>query len=321
MIESRYHGIMQPGAPLHTFRLYEHPSAHEVVSGIIRRHSSNPRDVREVALADRELAGVRDVLDLGCGFGFMAEEVARRVPAGAVFSGVDMLESNGPPFTRRVRAFHRRAHFVPAKLSRRLEWHTGSFDLVVAGYSLYFFPEIVPEIARVLRPDGRFMSVTHSEAGLRDMLRLAGVPAEESPLLALVQGFSAENGAEVLGRWFDDVTVRAYPNVLHFGPSDIEELLTYLRYKFASLREWPESEPELSELAAGELKGRILADGGVASLDKTDAVFWAACPRSGARAATPPAGPSSGAALGGRPAGPSPAGPDACATPTAGDKR
>lgn len=275
---------------LHTFRLYEHPSAHEVVSGIIRRHSSNPRDVREVALADHDLSGVRDVLDLGCGFGFMAEEVARRVRADAMFTGVDVLESNGPPFTRRVRAVHRHAHFVSAKLSRHLEWPAGSLDLVVSGYSLYFFPQIVPEIARVLRPEGRFMCVTHSEAGLRDMLRLAGVPEEESPLLALVRGFSAENGAEVLGRWFDDVTVCAYPNVLRFGPSDIEELLTYLRYKFASLREWPESEPELSALAAEELKNRILADEGAASFDKTDAVFWAARPRSGARAAQSPPG-------------------------------
>lgn len=70
-----------------------------------------------------------------------------------------------------------------------------------------------------------------------------------------------------------------YPNTLHFGLHDIEGLLTYLQYKFASMRDWPESEPELCSLAAGELQRRITADGGLIALDKTDAVFWAAAPR------------------------------------------
>lgn len=264
---------------LHTFRLYEHPSAHEVVSGIIRRHSSNPRDVREVALDGRDLSGVQDVLDLGCGFGFMAEKLAGRVAAAARFIGVDALESNRLPFTRRVRAAQCDARFVPARLDGRLDWPDRSFDLVVASYSLYFFPRTVPEIARVLRPGGSFLGVTHSEASMQAMVRLAGVPEKESPLLMLVRGFSAENGAGVLGRWFDGVTRCDYPNTLCFHLDDVEDLLTYLQYKFASLRDWPESEPELSALAAEELRHRILADGGMVALDKTDAVFWAADPR------------------------------------------
>ena len=102
---------------------------------------------------------------------------------------------------------------------------------------------------------------------------------EESPLLSLVRGFSAENGAEVLGRWFGDVTRCDYRNVLLFRLDDVEDLLTYLQYKFASLRDWPESEPELSALAAEELRRRILTNGGLVALDKTDAVFWATAPR------------------------------------------
>lgn len=268
---------------LPTFRLYEHPSAHEVVSGIIRRHSSNPRDVREVALEGRDLSGVRDILDLGCGFGFMAEAVARRVDEGALFIGVDALESNRLPFTRRVRAAQCEAHFVPARLHGHLAWPAQSFDLVVASYSLYFFPGAVPEIARVLRPGGALLCVTHSEASMRAMVRLAGVQGEESPLLALVRGFSAENGAQVLGRWFGGVTRCDYRNVLLFRLDDVEDLLTYMQYKFASLRDWPESEPELSALAAEELRRRILTSGGLVALDKTDALFWATAPRGPAR--------------------------------------
>jgi hypothetical protein len=110
------------------------------------------------------------------------------------------------------------------------------------------------------------------------MVRLAGVQGEESPLLALVRGFSAENGAEVLDRWFGDVTRCDYRNVLLFRLDDVEDLLTYLQYKFASLRDWPESEPELSALAAEELRRRLLTTGGLVALDKTDAVFWATGP-------------------------------------------
>lgn len=68
----------------------------------------------------------------------MAEEVARRVDDDALFTGVDALESNRLPFTRRVRAARRQAHFVPARLDAQLDWPTQSFDLVVASYSLYF---------------------------------------------------------------------------------------------------------------------------------------------------------------------------------------
>lgn len=274
---------------LETFRLYEHPVAHEIASGIIRRHSTNPDDVRDVALTGRELSGVHGVLDLGCGFGYMGEAVARRVSRDAVFVGVDAYESNRVPYTRRIRATGRTAHFVVARIGHHLDWPDGSFDLVVASYSLYFFPGVLSDIARVLRPGGSLVAITHSEASIRSMVRLAGVPEQGAALIDLVRGFSAESGETRLRTWFCGVERIDYPNELRFRADEIEELLSYLQYKFKTLSDWPESEPELSALAAEELRGRLLAAGLPVTLDKSDAVFWARGPvsvRSTARRAT-----------------------------------
>jgi SAM-dependent methyltransferase len=264
---------------LQTFRLYEHPVAHEVASGIIRQHSTNPRDVREVALDARDLSGVHDVLDLGCGFGYMGEEIARHLAVGAVIVGVDAYEANRVPFTHRVRATGREAHFVSRRIDSALDWPDHSFDLVVASYSLYFFPQVIPDVARLLRRGGRLLAVTHSEESLRDMVRIVGLPERGSALLHLVRNFSAETGADALGIWFESVERIDYPNSLVFQPEELEDLLVYLQYKFKFLSDWPESEPELSALAAGEIRSRILAAGGPAVLDKSDAVFWAGSPR------------------------------------------
>lgn len=263
---------------IETFRLYEHPVAHEVASGIIRRHSTNPRDVREVALAGRRLSHVHDVLDLGCGFGYMGEAIARRVAAGALVVGVDAFEANRVPYSRRIRATGRKVRFVRSRLNRHLDFADHSFDLVVASYSLYFFPTVIPDIARVLRPAGSLVAVTHSEESVRAMVRLAGFPSGGAPLVELVHRFSAETGEERLHPWFREVEREDYPNALRFGAGEIEELLLYLQYKFKSLTDWPESEPELSALSADEVRRGLLSAGHPVSLDKSDSVFWARRP-------------------------------------------
>lgn len=259
---------------------YGVPSTHEAASNLIRKHSTNPRDVRELALEHHDLSEVRAILDLGCGFGYMAEEVARRAHARAVVTGVDAHAANWRPFLRRVRSAGREARFRRMRIERALPFGAGEFDLVVCSYSLYFFVEVLPDIARVLAADGRLLAVTHSEASIRDMLALVGAEREHSALLDLVRRFSAESGSAVLARHFGTVERTEYPNALLFEEGGLDDLLAYLRFKFRFVTDWPESEPELHRLHERDFEERLACCGAIV-LRKDDVAFWAGRPRGG----------------------------------------
>lgn len=214
---------------------YEDPAAHAQVSALIRRHSSNPEDVRGALLECLDLEQADEILDLGCGFGFWAEALARQVAPSARFTGIDACDRNERPYVRTVASTGRRARFICADLDTRLPLAADGFDLVIAAYSLYFFVRLVPEVARVLRSGGRFLVVTHSERCFAGLLRAVELPTEEVPLMRLLREFSSENGEALLRESFSRVERVDYRNSLCFGRNDRDDLLCYLRFKLPLL--------------------------------------------------------------------------------------
>ena len=101
---------------------YGDPRSHEAVSALIRQHSTNTCDVRDAILRDVHLSSASEVLDLGCGFGFMAQAVARLLRPESRITGVDALVANRVPFESRVRSEGRRAKFVRMTVDDRLPW-------------------------------------------------------------------------------------------------------------------------------------------------------------------------------------------------------
>jgi SAM-dependent methyltransferase len=272
-----------------SLRAFEDPEAHQAIAAIIRRRSTHPEDVREVLLRGLDLGSARDILDLGCGFGFMAEAIAPRAAADAHFLGADACPANATPFLHRIAeaADSGDGRFPSAQFSAlivdsTLPWTDASFDLVVCSYSLYFFPDVLSEIARVLRPDGLLLTLTHSERSFVEMLRAAGLDAESSPLMALVRRFSAENASTQLSRHFAQVERVEYPNRLRFGPGEIGEAVTYLCFKLPLLCAPARSEEgRMAEVAASiaewvRTRGELL-------VTKDDAGFRCRGPRRGSR--------------------------------------
>ena len=250
---------------------FEQPSQHEAVSDIIRRRSTNPTDVRAALLQGLDLSGVRAVLDLGCGFGFMTEAIAQRVAPDARIVGVDACPANGAPYLARVAAAGRTGQFVCRRIERQLDWPDDSFDLVVASYALYFFPAVLPEVARVLAPQGVFLAVTHTAASCRDLARVLGLPESDSLLLAGVRDFCAESGADRLAPWFEDVVRFEYHNSLVFDAAHQDDLLTYLRFKLLLLAPQAALAGELAEALAHAAE--VLACLGRVVLEKNDVAF------------------------------------------------
>ena len=125
---------------------------------LITRLLSFGRDRRwKLRLAD--LAAVErgiDALDLACGTGDIAFELARR---GARVTGLDLTHRMLQ--LARARADYDGVRFVTGDMTA-LPFPDGSFDLVTTGYGVRNVPRIEPalaEIRRVLRPGGRLLSL------------------------------------------------------------------------------------------------------------------------------------------------------------------
>lgn len=254
------------------------PETHAAISEIIRQHSDNPADVRTVALAGVDLRPVHELLDLGCGFGFMTEAVLARVPPDARVIGVDACAGNRKAFLRAVSRTGRTGTFRCLRIGATLPWPAATFDLVVASYSLYFFPEIIPEIARVLRPNGRLLAVTHSEASFHALVRAAELNEVSSPLLKLVSQFSAENGAARLQPHFAEIRKTDYANSLRFGAADQEAFLQYARFKLPLLLSDPTAPGLTAAVVEQRLRQSLVRQGGL-DVDKNDAIFWGREPK------------------------------------------
>lgn len=206
-------------------RSYSDLKVHTEVGAIIQHHSENKEDIgRVVRDAIPWGEGIKDVLDLGCGYGWF-EEV---MPAGLeTIGGIDCLAENEGPFLKAARPKAREVFFFKMMLPAPTGLSTARFDLVVSLYSLYFFPGLLPEIARLLRPGGLFLALTHSAS----MLEEGQHYFDFRNLRKVIEHFSAENGHDILRPYFRDVRHIDYPNALIFHRGDEGSLAKYIDFK------------------------------------------------------------------------------------------
>ncbi len=258
--------------PLLSLFPYQHPSNHAKISDIIKQHSTNQADIREVALQGLDLSRASSILDLGCGFGFMTESFASRVSPDARFVGVDAWDANEGPFLEKVKAAGRRGEFICKRLKTELPWPDGSFDVVVCSFSLYFFVEILPEVARVLSKDGLFLTIAHSEHHIEEDLKTAGFPEGARGLLDLIRRFSAEKGYDILARAFGQIKRIDYANSLCFRADQVDDLFAYIRFKLPLMVPGAKSDGELPAQLVEHVRSEMAARGCVA-MEKNDAVF------------------------------------------------
>jgi ubiquinone/menaquinone biosynthesis C-methylase UbiE len=125
------------------------------VTGWLRGH-----EAWSEALAAVAEARPHRVLDAGCGDGLFASQVAAPTVVGvdSAQAMVDRARSRG----------------VDAHLARieRLPFDDASFDVVVCNWVLYHLPDAdsgLGELARVLRPGGRFVGVYNRERHMEEL--------------------------------------------------------------------------------------------------------------------------------------------------------
>ena len=143
-------------------------SSGDVASGWQRGAAARGRALAPVNELMLDLAGVtvgRRVLDLGAGTGDQTLLAAQRVGPGGTVLATDISAS----MLELAREAARAAGFDNVQMrvmdAQHLELESGSFDAVIARFSLQFIPDVqraLAEVRRVLKPGGRFSAAVFS---------------------------------------------------------------------------------------------------------------------------------------------------------------
>ncbi len=238
-------------------RTYEPIRDHIRTKHIIVQYALNRLDIRDVALHNLDLSGVKRVLDIGCGYGFFTEKLKERLHPAARIVGIDVIDRhNRDAFLQTLDSIGYQGDFIHAQADFIKDIPDSSFDLVIASYSLYFFPHLIGEIARILSPEGVFLTVTHSKHSLKEVTRyvprcmkMVGIdPPVEIAINRLFQSFSLEDGEAKLTPHFGCIERIVYLNDLLFPLDQVTECLSYLdKKKFLIMKEVADNNPQKLE--------------------------------------------------------------------------
>ena len=121
-------------------------------------------------------AGVRTILELGCGTG---NDAARLAGEGYSVTAVDL---SGEAIRQARARFGSLARFLVADMTRRLPFPDGSFDAVMSNVAMHMFPDnetraVFTQVGRLVRAGGLFAFHANS---LEDRpMRARALPARE----------------------------------------------------------------------------------------------------------------------------------------------
>ena len=144
------------------------------------------------------------LLEVGCGAGEMAEQIA--VELGASVVALDESE-------RMVALARERGVEAVVGDVQSLPFEDGRFDCVVAAWVFYHVANrdrAIAECARVLRPGGRLIAATLADENLGDLWEFLGASNERT------LSFSSANGRAQLERHFARVEAREAHGVVVF---------------------------------------------------------------------------------------------------------
>lgn len=221
-------------------QVFRNVQDHQHIEGLIRQFSSNKEDIRLTALNEVDLSSCRNVLELGCAFGAFTEALKGRLHPEAIITGMDIIAEYEPFFLESCKRSGYSGIFSATGVQAIKKYPPVSFDLIICSYALYFFVEIIPEIARVLKKDGTFITITHDQCNMQELIHVTRKTLKEHHLLmknqllpieVIIRQFSAENGRKLLNPFFGDIRKFDFKNSLIFQPWDIFFFIDYYQFK------------------------------------------------------------------------------------------
>jgi ubiquinone/menaquinone biosynthesis C-methylase UbiE len=246
--------------------VFRNTSGHVESSEIIIAHSTNKEDIREFALHNLKFKNAISIIDLGCGFGFFTQALKGRISRQAVVTGIDCYPQYRESYLSLCRESGFNGRFYDSGIEALSGFQSGSAELILSSFSIYFFPEIMPKVVSLIKNKGTFIIITHYSTHLKELtslikeilndLRVA--QPEPLPHDRLIGNFPAEEGIDRLTGYFKKIEKRDYNNELVFNSESASELMKYVNYKKSFfLPETVLKNPKLSREAESMLLNKI----------------------------------------------------------------
>ena len=218
-----------------------------------------------------DLQAGADVLDVGCGPGFLWAQTDVPVPPGVTLTLCDLSPGMVEAALGRARATGRYSGLQgqPADL-QALPFEDGTYDRVVANHMLYHLPDPrlgVAELARVVRADGLVVAATNGRNHMRELHEVEASVFGAAALDHTVDVFGAEVGFTLLRERFRDVHWIQYADELR-----CTDLADVLAYSCSSPPGEDATPAQRAELEAA-LAARFEAGGGVMTITKDSGCF------------------------------------------------
>ena len=173
------------------------------------------------------LPAVANVLELGCGPGYMWKECLDRIPEGWSITLSDLSDGMLDAAWRNLVVTGRAFKYEQID-AQSIPYPDETFDIVIANFMLYHVPDrqkALREIQRVLVPGGYFVAATSGRAHLNE-LNAWLKKASPDKYIPFNNTFSLENGLEQLTPFFSSVEIERYENSLRV--TEIEPLVAYI---------------------------------------------------------------------------------------------
>lgn len=219
--------------------VFNDTESHLKLAKIICDHLVNFQDIRSIALEKVDFTKVHNILDLACGFGYFTHGLKSKVNKDAFIIGIDCHSKYKQLYLDACSNVGIQGNFISEGISAINNLQSNSVDLILCSYALYFFPEYIEQISRVLKDDGTFVVITHVLPHMKeftqyvkDILYSAGIDClEPLPYESLIEGFSNKNGEILLSSSFLNIHSIDYTGRLLFNHSDIDSFRDYFKFK------------------------------------------------------------------------------------------
>ena len=179
------------------------------------------------------------ILEVGCGTGELWNILGDDIRADWQITLTDLSQGMLSDTEARLSELLPSADFRVADV-RDLPFDANSFDVVIANYMLYHLPDVaagIAEIARVLQPTGTLYSSTNGARHLQEVSeaqqRFSLDTVETDDTIGHTSAFALENGGELLGRSFADVTSHQHDDTIEVDKTD--DLMSYLQSMAAAM--------------------------------------------------------------------------------------